>query len=556
MSEMVPQLQKIITATTSGPDALRSLVADFQSVTDANAGALISDVVAACQHFHGAGAAGSAIPLARLAARLAQRNVEARLAWRAATAAGIVLGDTGDYAAAIAEHGRALRMAEGGNDQTDVCRTWNNLGAIFLFAGVYELAAECFGHVLEGDVAASFTRYCAHTNMAQCYLHLGDTASGLESAAEAYAHETPTHVTTSLHTTTLLRSNWARLLVHAGDLTQAEQRASEAMTYAGAHASPRSHINATLARTHVQLAKGNHDIALTMLEAELARARKIPAALVDTLVCLVHAEKVAKRPQRAGMYLEELSQFIYRRAVEDARRHLAVASFFSDDERVADGWIAAEMRSLASPPVPMAEWETFERFALRADIQNGDPDRGRRIGDLAQAIALDLGCAPGLAREIGAAAVVHDIGTLATAAQLVRGAAADEVSMKRGHHTTRGREILDGSVHPRALLASEIAQYHHERWDGGGYPNGLRGDAIPRVARICAAAEHLYDAIKLGDRNAACGMLQAERGGRHEPAIVDAVVQSLSDGRLRQLVKTGSGQARADAQSVIARAMR
>jgi putative two-component system response regulator len=67
-------------------------------------------------------------------------------------------------------------------------------------------------------------------------------------------------------------------------------------------------------------------------------------------------------------------------------------------------------------------------------------------------------------------------------------------AMKR--HAELGAQILGGiSESPYITMGKEIALNHHERWDGGGYPNGRRGDEIPQAARIMAVAD-VYDALR------------------------------------------------------------
>jgi putative two-component system response regulator len=61
-------------------------------------------------------------------------------------------------------------------------------------------------------------------------------------------------------------------------------------------------------------------------------------------------------------------------------------------------------------------------------------------------------------------------------------------------HTSMGGEILADSENPLVQLAETIARCHHERWDGTGYPLGLRGEAIPQAARICAICD-AFDAL-------------------------------------------------------------
>jgi putative two-component system response regulator len=63
-------------------------------------------------------------------------------------------------------------------------------------------------------------------------------------------------------------------------------------------------------------------------------------------------------------------------------------------------------------------------------------------------------------------------------------------------HSRIGHDILVTSKAPLFALAAEIALYHHERWDGSGYPEGLAGDAIPVSARVVAVAD-VFDALTM-----------------------------------------------------------
>jgi putative two-component system response regulator len=61
-------------------------------------------------------------------------------------------------------------------------------------------------------------------------------------------------------------------------------------------------------------------------------------------------------------------------------------------------------------------------------------------------------------------------------------------------HTVIGAELLAGGESELIVLARDIALMHHERWDGLGYPSGMRGEDIPREARICAVCD-VWDAL-------------------------------------------------------------
>ena len=97
-------------------------------------------------------------------------------------------------------------------------------------------------------------------------------------------------------------------------------------------------------------------------------------------------------------------------------------------------------------------------------------------------------------------------------------------------HTTIGAAILAGSSSPLLQTAESIALTHHERWDGTGYPAGLRGEEIPLAARICTVCD-VFDALLSKRRykrgwtmEEAIAELTAQRGRHFDPALVDAFV--------------------------------
>ena len=94
------------------------------------------------------------------------------------------------------------------------------------------------------------------------------------------------------------------------------------------------------------------------------------------------------------------------------------------------------------------------------------------------------------------AAPMHDIGKIATpdAVLLKPGKLTPEEWEIMKQHPTVGLSILDGSTRPILKAAAVIAHQHHEKYDGSGYPQGLRGENIHRYARIVAVAD-VFDAL-------------------------------------------------------------
>ncbi|MDA8160275.1 MAG: response regulator [Desulfobacteraceae bacterium] len=142
--------------------------------------------------------------------------------------------------------------------------------------------------------------------------------------------------------------------------------------------------------------------------------------------------------------------------------------------------------------------DTIHRLVLASEFK--DEDTGahiKRISYYTKELALTLGMPNDFADTIFYASPMHDIGKVAI---------PDRVLMKRGPldaeewqimrtHTEIGAQILEGSESPFLAMAVDIARSHHERWDGGGYPQSLAGEAIPLTARIMNVCDQ-YDALR------------------------------------------------------------
>ncbi|HEX3550727.1 MAG TPA: HD domain-containing phosphohydrolase [Candidatus Elarobacter sp.] len=136
---------------------------------------------------------------------------------------------------------------------------------------------------------------------------------------------------------------------------------------------------------------------------------------------------------------------------------------------------------------------------------------------------------------------ILDVGKLLVPDELLGAArpllAAERVAVAA--HVTEGERLLADY----GLLAyRDGVCFHHERWDGRGYPDGLRGEAIPRVARIVAVAD-AYDAMT-GQRpyrfpmtaERALQEIERERGRQFDPEIVDVMSAVVGDARCRRAV--------------------
>ena len=109
----------------------------------------------------------------------------------------------------------------------------------------------------------------------------------------------------------------------------------------------------------------------------------------------------------------------------------------------------------------------------------------------------------GYIREVVSSAPLHDVGKIKVSDVILNkpGRLTDEEYAVMKHHTTDGKEIIENAINTfsseeeRYLEEAEnLAFYHHERWDGKGYPSGLKGEEIPLSARVMAVAD-VFDAL-------------------------------------------------------------
>lgn len=139
-------------------------------------------------------------------------------------------------------------------------------------------------------------------------------------------------------------------------------------------------------------------------------------------------------------------------------------------------------------------------------------------------------------------APLHDIGKIKIPDAILNkpGKLSDTEYEEMKKHTTEGMEIIDEAIHlvPDPMYLTEtknMAEYHHERWDGKGYPVGLQGEEIPLSARIMAVAD-VYDALvsersyKKGmDADKAFYIIQEGSGTHFDPNVVEAFLARKED---------------------------
>ncbi len=186
--------------------------------------------------------------------------------------------------------------------------------------------------------------------------------------------------------------------------------------------------------------------------------------------------------------------------------------------------------------------QTFKQTiqALANLLEDKDPyTRGHsdRVGRYARLLAEGLDFTPEQIEEVADCALMHDIGKMGIRYEdlnKVEPLTQAEYEMFKSH-TTRGKWILEPIAFLRHLIPG--VYHHHERWDGKGYPVGLKGEEIPIVARVLAIAD-TYDAMtshrayrRALPHDVAIREIQAFAGAQFDPRLVEVFVRVMGEAR-------------------------
>ncbi len=180
--------------------------------------------------------------------------------------------------------------------------------------------------------------------------------------------------------------------------------------------------------------------------------------------------------------------------------------------------------------------EMLQRLAVVAEKRDSETGQHLlRMARYSMLLAREVGFSEAEVHVIGMAAPLHDIGKIGIPDEILlapRRLSESELVVMRTHPVI-GYEMLQGSTSESMKMSADIAHYHHERFDGSGYPTGLRGQDIPLSARIVAVAD-VWDALmstrpykKPWAEEAAVDLLRRGAGVQFDPRLVDAFLSTL-----------------------------
>jgi putative two-component system response regulator len=201
--------------------------------------------------------------------------------------------------------------------------------------------------------------------------------------------------------------------------------------------------------------------------------------------------------------------------------------------------------------------EILDRLAMAAEYRDDDTGQhAQRVGDLAALVAEQLGLPADEVELLRRAALLHDVGKIGIPDHILLkpDRYTPEERAQMGQHTSIGARIVSGSRSRLLQLAEDVAQTHHDRWDGGVQADPARpaagGEAIPLAGRIVAVAD-VFDALTharpykpawaVAD---AVAEIRAQSGRQFDPMVVDAFLRAIKH-TAREAVPAAPGAAAA-----------
>jgi putative two-component system response regulator len=299
-------------------------------------------------------------------------------------------------------------------------------------------------------------------------------------------------------------------------------------------------LTAADASTALELAAGSPRPDLILLDIEMPDAsgfelcRVLKAdgnAAADIPVVFLTANTDA-RVQVEGLELgavdyitKPISAAVLRARV---RTHLALANRRLELERIV---------SERTEQLEHTRLQLIRRLARAMEYHESSAPGNRvtRLSQYARVLAEAADATPAICEMIMTAAPLHDIGKLGVPAKLLRKrkklSALERERVKR--YPQFGAEIIGEHDDPLLKMAREMALYHHERWDGNGYPEGLKGDDIPWGARVMAIVDTFESMTTAQFHRSPLNALQAVAriadgaGKRFDPKLVQAFTKAL-----------------------------
>ena len=494
-----------------------------------------------------AGVLSDATMLADRALKLAHEGEFRPLIRRALSFCALAHGAAGNSLLAIDFGLRSAAVAKDIKDRHGVSAAMANVLAYCFQAGAYEEVLSLSPHLLGRDDPESrrwSLRSLVCTNAASSALALRKYAlSAKYSQAARDTCDSPSNVIT-MWCRMIAEFCWLRSAIGLGDRIVARERINVVNSLSPELLTTRTMLLRELANGAYESFCGHDNAAIVRLQALLDRTRVLPSIHADNLELLTEAYQRAGDHANALRYLamriEARGQWqaeVIRQSLDRARQEWLTkspantdAAALIDSIRLAGSTSATRAAKRPGRDSAADEFQSiFDNLSVSAELsEDASGHHTLRVGKLSRLLLAETGGNEAECLALERAARLHDIGKLGLPGNLLphAGKLSDGEMHAMREHCEIGAQILAQANDESFDLAETVALSHHEHWDGGGYPNALKGHAIPVACRIVAIVE-TFDVLVQGREykpaiavESALTLIEAAAGSQFDPELV------------------------------------
>jgi putative two-component system response regulator len=305
-----------------------------------------------------------------------------------------------------------------------------------------------------------------------------------------------------------------------------------------------------------ELSRSQFDLMLCDIglpgESGLSLVESVRAALPDLAILMVTGEDdpalaqqafdhgaagYLVKPARANDLRIQVGHALTKRERDLQEKATLRETTHSLQERTGELWQTLHNLARSDDRIMQQQEETIRLLTHAGSlVDNAETGSLDRVAASCEMLAKALGWTSTEASALGRASRLHDIGYLGLSERLLQKRAvfdSGDIEEMRRHPMIAG-EVLNGVETPLLKTARLIAMQHHERWDGGGYPLGLKGESIDISARIAAVCD-VFDALtsrrphrKARPLRDAVSEMQANHGA-FDPKVFAAFLEILPE---------------------------
>jgi putative two-component system response regulator len=401
---------------------------------------------------------------------------------------GILHKDLGKFVTAIEYFVRGIGIARRIADRECEAKTWGNMASLVNMLGLYDDAIK-FSRRALALVAGSESEPSKQVRGGACQI-IARASQALGRYEEAIvsirlaARQMPPPVSAFDYLMRVRVSHThAVIALRLDELEEARTVATAAAQDAVHCVGSEAAIQSSVATAMVEARAGNHSSADVTTQRLLTDYAKDSTLVFDLYFARLYVLEQAKRTEEAdalrARFRGEWQKHKMKNVIAQLRTLDDAASHDTNDSSEA------------------AVRERLEELAIIGELHDDSTgEHAFRVGRLSGLLALRIGLTQEHADALDIAARLHDIGKITTPPEILMkpGRFTDDEWGVMQEHAAQGHKILSTRKDPLMAMAAQIALSHHERWDGGGYPNGLKGNEIPQIAQIAALAD-VFDAL-------------------------------------------------------------